>query len=230
MIVDEGPVIEPTESPAAPRARHIRVRRRRRPRSHERPRRSPTAAYAPSTTSTSRSRPVRSSASSGRTVPARRASSTPSPASRPRRGTIEFMGAALEDAHRHTSELAAAWPAPGRPATSSTICPFARTCASLPSEHRLARWSWTSSAASRPTDQANVNWALDLVGLSEHADDKPTSLSIGQQKLARRGPRPRRPPRASCCSTSPPPASTAPRAEASGSASTTSSTTASPSS
>ncbi len=36
---------------------------------------------------------------------------------------------------------------------------------------------------SRATDLAQVEWALELVGLSQFADDQPSSLPLGQQKL-----------------------------------------------
>ena len=35
----------------------------------------------------------------------------------------------------------------------------------------------------RPTDLTQVDWALELVGLSRFADQQPSSLSLGQQKL-----------------------------------------------
>jgi len=35
----------------------------------------------------------------------------------------------------------------------------------------------------RQTDAADVDWALDLLGLRAHADEKPSALPLGQQKL-----------------------------------------------
>jgi ABC-type branched-subunit amino acid transport system ATPase component/ABC-type branched-subunit amino acid transport system permease subunit len=97
-------------------------------------------------------------------------------------GTIEFMGTDLQGAAPHVRArrgLARTWQAGDlfddlsvrenlrvaseRASTRSVVLDFLRPC--------------------RPTDQENVNWALDLVGLTQHADDKPTSLSVGQQKL-----------------------------------------------
>ena len=97
-------------------------------------------------------------------------------------GTIEFMGAALEDAPPH-DRLDAAWPEHGKPATCSMICRFARTCGSLPSRPRHGRWSWTSSGRAVPMTTTTSTGRSTSSDFEQHADDKPTSLSLGQQKL-----------------------------------------------
>ena len=97
-------------------------------------------------------------------------------------GTVEFMGSALETAPPHVRArrgLARTWQA-GDLFDDLSVRENLRVAAERASTRSVVL---DFVRPSRPTDQANVNWALDLVGLSEHADDKPTSLSIGQQKL-----------------------------------------------
>ncbi len=97
-------------------------------------------------------------------------------------GSVVFMGDLLERAAPHVRArhgLARTWQA-GDLFTDLTVRENLRVASEKASVRSIVL---DVLRPTRPIDQTSVDWALDLVGLTEHADDKPQNLSLGQQKL-----------------------------------------------
>jgi ABC-type branched-subunit amino acid transport system ATPase component/ABC-type branched-subunit amino acid transport system permease subunit len=97
-------------------------------------------------------------------------------------GSIEFLGDRIEHTPPHTRArrgLARTWQA-GDLFDDLSVRENLRVATEPASARSVAM---DLVRPSRRVDQRNVDWALDLVGLTAHANDQPTSLSVGQQKL-----------------------------------------------
>jgi ABC-type branched-subunit amino acid transport system ATPase component/ABC-type branched-subunit amino acid transport system permease subunit len=97
-------------------------------------------------------------------------------------GAIEFTGRALEGTNPHSRArlgLARTWQA-GELFDDLTVRENLRVAAERATIRSIAL---DIIRPSRPVDQSGVDWALDLVGLTAHADEKPKNLSLGQQKM-----------------------------------------------